>query len=1375
VAWAPFFVFVVFAVVVSSAAARSPWWHVNSTERPLGLQQPAATEVQEVVEANSTEHPADGFELKVGGKPVGTFVTEPLEKTVETDFGVSFPLATAAEVQKALEGEEFYGPGNVEVIGEPGPEPSGTVPSGATGLRWVIKSVGKDGGEVVAPVEAETGFIIGFLNSQASKPTASIVVEGHPKGGQLVLTVSNLGDATVLGSASPVKVTDMLPAGLRPLYISGRGGAGGNRTGDRGPLVCPTSKEVQEGKPLVCVFEKTERVVLNSKKEPVLNSSHEPVTEVVPAVLPPYEHLELVVGVKVEDEALAALGRNEVSVSGGEGYVCQSVGHGHGSFSSQACMAEENGAGVEAGGGFERSLTGVVPSASLSFPVGFGSAGFGVEAYELTNELEGGEADTQAGSHPFQQTTTIFFNQTAAGRPVALPKDVHLKWPVGLVGNPTPLPKCTIAQFLTVGKANVNACPADTQVGVAVSTVNELGAVTGLDALQTPLFNLEPLEGEPARFGFYVPNAPVFIDPTVRDGEDYGITVNADNITQVESVLSSQVTVWGVPGDPVHDAERGWGCLFATRGVLQKEQGIPVCEPQEQVHPPSFLAMPTWCSGHPMDSIVEADSWSEPGHVVKASTSEASVSQQPMPVLDGCNELPFGPSITVKPDTQAASSSSGLTVDVHIPQEESLNANGLAVADPRSITVALPEGVAVNPAGGDGLGACTEGQVGFEGFEELPTEPGVNGPVFAPGVLEPFSPDSAKIGTATITTPLLAHSLEGSVYLATQNQNPFSPPSLLAMYIVAEDKQSGVQVKLAGQVQLCETVGQQVDGMSCQAPGQLITRFENSPQAPFEDAELHFFGGERAPLATPARCRAYTTQAAFVPWSAEPGEAPHTATSTFDITSGPNGSACPGAVLPFAPSLTGGSTSINAGSFSPLTTTIGRQDGEQDLQQVKLHMPAGLEGLLSSVKLCPEAQANTGACGPESLIGETTVAAGVGSDPVSVKGGRVYITGPYGGAPFGLSIVNPVKAGPFDLEHDTANPAQDPACDCLVVRAKIEVNPRTAELTITTDPSGPHAIPHLIDGIPVQIKKVNVLVNRPNFTFNPTSCSPLSMTGAITGVEGASSPVSVPFQATNCAVLRFEPKAQVSTAAKPSKANGSSLAFKIAYPKGAMGSQSWFNEAKFDIPKQLPARLTTIQKACLAAVFETNPAACPAASLIGHAIVHTQVLPVPLTGPVYFVSYGATKFPDAVLVLQGYGVTVDLHGETFINNKTGVTSATFRDTPDVPFESIEVTVPAGPFSEFASNLPASAHGSFCGQNLTMPTLFKAQNGLEIHQNTPVNVTGCPKPKTRAQLYTAALKACRKKHSHPQRAACERQARKRYGPKPKKASRHGAGR
>jgi len=1131
----------------------------------------------------------------------------------------------------------------------------------------------------------------GGLTGLGAGASVTQLAAGSATVGKVVATVVNFGIANVvtenaIGEPAPVRIVDRLPAGVRAVKVEAWLGFPNQHTVLPVPGCKLESPGVGEPAAAVCNIENLPRLG---------------------RLIPPFAAIEVRTSVAVE--AGARPGElNRIAVSG--------------AGTREVSVA--------------RPLT-IAASALEKTP-------FGVEAFEVTPEEEGGAIDTQAGSHPFQTTFTLDLNGEAQGftpaglgsvNPAGGARDVNVRFPPGLIGNPQPLPRCSETQFL----AKNNGCPVGSVVGVADITINEPD-VLGVIPLAVPVFNLEPQAGEPARLGFlaYGFEVPVYIDTSVRTGKDYAIVSEVHNVPQTIGFLSNTVTIWGVPGDARHNETRD-GCLAIHSGNFP-------CEAFSQNNPPPFFELPTSCLG-PLQASVELDSWEEPG------VFRSSGLTQPMRAMDGCGRLPFNPSITVTPDVQSASSSTGLAVDVHVPQEESLNAKGLGESDPRNITVALPEGVAVNPSGGDGLAACSEGLVGFQGFSELETLPGAQTPIFTPKLPSPFAPglnfcpDASKIGTAVIKTPLLSHPIEGAVYLATQNQNPFG--SLIAMYVSAEDPVSGVLIKLTGQVHLTET-------------GQLITTFENSPQAPFEDAIFHFFGGERAPLATPSHCGPYTTTAQFTAWSDEPGTPPHNAQSTFPVTSGPNGAPCPGASLPFSPSLTGGTSNVNAGSFSPLITTIGREDGQQNLQQVTLHMPAGLEGLLSGVKLCPEFQANEGTCGPESLIGETTVSAGVGSHPVSVTGGRVYITEKYAGAPFGLSIVNPVKAGPFDLEHDTSNPAQNPPCDCVVVRAKIEVNPTTAELTITTDASGPHAIPHLIDGIPVQIKTVNVTVNREKFTFNPTNCNPLSLTGTIASDEGATSPVSVPFQATNCAVLKYTPTLTVSTAGKASKPNGASLFFKIAYPKGAMGSQSWMKLMKFNIPKQLPARLTTIQKACIAATFESNRAACPPASIIGHVVVHTPVLPVPLEGPLYFVSYGGAAFPDAVAVLQGYGLTIESHGHTFIGG--GVTSATFESVPDVPFESIEVTVPQGPFSEFGANLPASAHGSFCGQHLAMPVIFKAQNGLEIHQNTPVGVTGCPKGLTKAQKLAAALKACRKKHNKSRRQACERAARRAYGTK-----------
>jgi hypothetical protein len=1032
------------------------------------------------------------------------------------------------------------------------------------------------------------------------------VEESRPDG-QFVVVAANLGYGSVDGGGVPVSVDAQLPAGLEAVGIEGIAGEG---IGGElfGPVQCSLVS-------LSCTFA---------------------------GVLPGDEQIEVLVSVVVKPGAHSGVA--QASVAGGET-------HG-------ATVAHEVVLGDEA-------------------------TPFGIESYEVTAEEDGGGVDTQAGSHPFQLTTTITLNQVLESSkelehghvlslPAALAKDLHFDLPPGLIGNPTPFPQCTLNQFLAEGSGARNGeralCAPQTVVGVARVTINEPDII-GEETRVVPMFNLEPSVGEPARFGF-IPagGVPVYLDTAVRTGGDYGVTVDVNNIIQVAGFIRSEVTFWGVPGDPRHEAQRGEACLLEAK----TEEAHGPCMPLEAHKPPPLIEMPTSCTG-PLETSVEADSWVNEGSFV---SSPATV---PLPALDGCNRLPFEPSISLTPDGQAGSTPTGLAVTVHVPQAVSLNGEGLSEADVKNTTVALPEGVAINPAGADGLQACSE-----EGIALHSPEP-------------PTCPEASKIGTVKIKTPLLPNPLEGAAYLAEQNANPFG--SLVAMYVYVEDPISGSRVKVAGEV------------VPNAVTGQLVSTFKNTPQLPFETFELHFFGGDRAPLATPSKCGAYTTTAVVEPWT-ETGEV-HSS-STFDVTSGPNGSAC-NDPLPFNPSLTVGTSSIQAGGFTPFEMTMSREDGEQPLQGIALHMPKGVSGTLSTVKLCGEQQADEGTCGPESLIGETIVSVGVGGDPFTVRGGKVYITGPYKGAPFGLSIVNPAKAGPYNLGQ-------------VVVRAKLEVNEETAAITVATDDEGPYKIPTIIDGIPLQIKHVNVNINRPGFTFNATNCNPLQITGDLVSTEGATSTLQVPYQVTNCAVLAFKPKLEASTSGKTSRSNGASLHVKLGYPAGPYDAN--IAKVKVELPKALPSRLTTLQKACTAQVFEANPAACPAASIVGHATATTPELPVPLEGPAYFVSHGGESFPSLIIVLQGYGVTVHLVGSTFINERTGVTSSTFKTVPDAPVGSFELTLPTGPYSALGANK------DLCKvKSLAMPTEFVGQNGALIKTTTKIAVTGCPKARHKAKKAT----------------------------------------
>jgi hypothetical protein len=1029
---------------------------------------------------------------------------------------------------------------------------------------------------------------------------------------KIVVEVSNVGDAYANGLEHPVTVVDKLPAGVSVTHFYGEGGGG--PIGQQ--LAVFFMKCSQAGQTLTCTY-----------SGPLLA----------------YERL--VISISADIAQGAGTGENEVSVSGG---------------SAPALVSRR-----------PLALEGSAPS-------------FGVADYELTPEEEGGAPDTQAGSHPFQLTTTFALNTRAVSvldpylgeilpdvLPVASAKDLRFDLPTGLVGNPTPLPKCSVFELDQEAQSK-GECPDDTVVGVATATITnpELDKYVPY-TFSSPLYSLEPSVGEPAKFGFVTSlRTTVILDTSVRTGGEYNVIVSVPDITEAPGFIGSQVTFWGVPADPRHDTARGLKCLNrydAETSPIQWELSCPV---QEKAQP--FIIMPTSCTG-PLHTTLEADPWIEPGQFSAPKEYTFANPAGETYGQDGCNRLSFEPSIQVAPDGQQASTPTGLSVAVRVPQESSLNPTGLADSTVKNTTVALPAGVGLNPAGADGLSSCSTEQVGLE------------------NPAEQSCPESSKVGTVEIHTPLLPNPLVGAAYLAQQDANPFG--SLVALYLVVYDPVSGVRVKLAGEVKPDPVTG------------QLISTFDNTPQLPFESLILHFFGGSRAPLGTPALCGGYTTTASIAPWS---GSAPVDSSSEFQITSGPNGTPCSNP-LPFDPSLTTGSLNIQAGAFTPFRMTMSREDGNQNLDAIQLKMPPGLLGTLSSVKLCGEAQANAGTCGPESLIGHTIVSVGLGGNPYTVTGGEVFITGPYDGAPYGLSIVNPAKAGPFNLGN-------------VIVRAKIEVNPTNAALTITSNSTGSYAIPQLIDGIPLQIKDVDVSIDRSDFTFNPTNCEPMSIGGSLTSSQGVISALDVPFQVTNCATLTFKPVFTVSTAGKTSRANGASLSVKLTYPKAPFGTQANIGKVKVDLPKQLPSRLTTLQKACPAATFEANPAACPADSRIGSATATTPVLPVHLEGPAYFVSHGGQKFPELIVALSGEGVTVYLHGETFIS-PAGITSSTFRTIPDVPIGVFELKLPQGPDSALAAN------GNLCASKLIMPTTFVGANGVSLKQSTPITTTGCPKKKT----------------------------------------------
>ncbi len=968
-------------------------------------------------------------------------------------------------------------------------------------------------------------------------------------------------------------------------------------------------------------------------------------------------------------------------------------------------------------------------SASVQTPTTISDqpADFGISPGSTTTSL----STTQAGAHA-DLTTTIGFNTiNREGRLAAAPKEIVDVLPPGFAGDLIDTPACPIDAF---GR---NECPIETQIGVQTLGFNS-GKAGSEEVDTSPVYNLTADPGDVAKLGFFLYNQfGIQADVTVRaPGETgaYGLQTRFQNINQgVVELYSASLTVWGVPTAAIHDPLR-WNGVSSDGGRFGASSTNPLVP---------YLANPTSCTSEPVAASISARSWQEPEREVST--------QMPFGPFGDCDRLKLPATFMVAPTTQEAYAPTGLNAELGVHQTYE-DAEGLSSAHLNKAVVTLPEGMTVNPSAGAGLEGCT-----VEEFEQETLEtPAGEG-----------CPNESKLGSVKIKAPAISEEAFGSVFLATPYANQFSEPghpggSLLALYVVARIPNRGVIVKSAGKVEANPSTG------------QLTTVFEDLPQLPFTTFTLSFRQGETSPLVTPPGCGSFTATAQLTPWS-DLSQVLSFESPAFQIVQGFGGGACPsGGVPPFAPGIVAGTENNDAGAYSPLDLRITRNDGEQEITGFSSQLPIGLTADLSGVEKCSEAdiqlaREKTGAqeeaypaCPPGSEIGHTLVGAGVGQ-VLAWAPGKVYMAGPFDGAPFSIAAITSADVGPFDL-------------GTVVVHLPLEINPETAQVSI---PAGAaDQIPHIIRGIVVHVRDIRVYIDREKFMLNPTSCNPLTFGATVIG--GGADPtspadndpvtVNAPFRVTACQALKFEPKFTVSTSGKTSKADGASLTAKLTYPTGALGQDANIKQVKVDLPKQLPSRLTTLQKACTAAQFASNPAGCPAASLIGTASAVTPILPVPLVGPAYFVSHGGEAFPDLEIVLQGDGVTIILTGNTFIS-KAGITSSTFKTVPDQPVTSFELTLPEGPYSALAANgnlcdatktvtvetkVDKRVKGKLVRRNgklvkvvkkttktvaesLQMPTEFVGQNGVVIHQSTPVGVTNCPKAKPAKKTRKAKAK------------------------------------
>jgi hypothetical protein len=929
------------------------------------------------------------------------------------------------------------------------------------------------------------------------------------------------------------------------------------------------------------------------------------------------------------------------------------------------------------------------------------SAEFGLESFDVVVGQEDATPgtivddtlETQAGAHPFALTTTLGLNYSGEPFewfPDEQVKDLLVEQVAGFTGDTTAVPRCSTADFLAVVNQTVPKCPDSTAVGINAASIFVPAPYVYVNS---PVYNLEPPPGVAVRLGFNVLLVPVIVDVTIKPGGEYNVTAAVRGTPQEIRFFGATLQLWGVPADPAHDRLRGkcvgGGFEAASFEELNFLIGSTGSCPANTPEKP-FLTLPRACRG-PLATSYKINSWPNPDKFVTGSvlTHDSAIPSNPEG-FTGCGKLGFAPTIESQTTTDSAETGTGLDFNVDFNQEGLLSPKGLAQSDAKKAVVTLPEGVTINPSIGEGLGVCTPSDIDRETLSSVPGE---------------GCPNSSKIGTLHVDTPLVNEGIDGSVFLAQQDdptttepgaENPFD--SLIALYLVLRNPNLGALVKLPLKVEPDPNTG------------RLVATLDDAPQIPFSHFNFHFREGVRAALITPSACGKYTTEAKFYPW-ADPSS-PTTVTSSFEITKGKGGGSCPpGGVPPFHPHFEAGSINNNAGSFSPFNMRLIREDGEQDMTKFSAVLPPGELGSLAGVDKCPDsaigiARSKTGrqelaspSCSANSLIGHTLAGAGVGS-ALTYVGGQVYLGGPFNGDPLSVIAITPAVAGPFDA-------------GTVVVRLALDLNPKTAEVEVDGANSDP--IPHILKGIVLKLRDLRVYVDRPNFTLNPTSCDESSAKSTLFGsflnvldpADDKPVDLSTRYQAANCLNLGFKPKLALNLKGGTKRGGHPGLRAIYTPKKGDANVKGLVVR----LPRSAFLDQAHIKTICTRVQFAAK--ACPKASQYGYIKAFTPLLDTPLEGPVYLRSSNH-KLPDLVFDLHGL---VDIEVATRIDSKGGGIRATVENAPDAPLSKVDLRMQGAKKGLIINSR------NLCGHKSKANVLFSGHNGKE-HSSNPVMKADC---------------------------------------------------
>jgi hypothetical protein len=908
------------------------------------------------------------------------------------------------------------------------------------------------------------------------------------------------------------------------------------------------------------------------------------------------------------------------------------------------------------------------------------AAAFEIIDPEVVFEDAAGDPVTEAGAHPFAITTTLFVDREnipsggicKTGAECEVPtgqlRDLRVVLPAGFIGNQTAVPRCSGADFATIDKSiSQPACEDSTAIGVT-------GVQAEFDAIEVgrpfpfyyvPVYNLQPPPGAAAKFGFIVQNVPVTTEIRVSESFPYNLEARLHNTSQALLFYGAELTIWGNPASSVHDPIRG-RCIDALASVgFTKDEIKSLGECPAEIAEEALITVPRSCQGE-LTTPFEGFSWQD--------SADLSLAFAQTPGMDpaSCAELEFDPTLDSAPTGTEGESPTGLNVGIEVEDPGLLDPDGRAKADIAKTVLRLPEGMSLNTSAAKGLEACTKAQLESASLASY------------------GCPKASKVGSAEIETPLLDQPLEGALYVASQDDNPFG--SLFAVYLVIRNEELGVLVKQPGRIDLSDT-------------GRVTTVFEDLPQFPLSSVQVHLRSGPTAPLLAPRECRSYEIEAELTPSS---GGAPVAVKPTFTISTGPGGGACLAGPRPFKPGFSAGTLNNAAGSYSPLFMHITRADGEADITRLDTVLPAGVVAKIAGVGRCSEAQIAAAkgrsgrselaspSCPASSQIGRVEAGAGTGSELTYVEG-RIYLAGPYAGNPLSVVVLTPAVAGPFDLGN-------------VVLRLALRLNPISARAEIDGSASDP--IPTILKGVPLHLRDLRVFADRPNFTLNATNCNPLATQATLWSLAtpfGAQDR----YQASGCGALAYKPKLTLKLLGATKRGTFPRVRSTLVPRPGDANTAA----AVVTMPPSVQIENAHINNPCTRVQFDAN--ACPKASILGKARAYTPLLEEPLEGPVYFRSNGGEReLPDLVADLGGQ-FRVILVG--FIDTKGRRLRTTFANVPDAPVSRFELNLAGGKKGLLVFNR------GICKRKQRAKLAFTAQNGRPSVTNQAIG-TSCKKGK-----------------------------------------------